>query len=113
MRKTSKFYRLMSRINFFGMFPRIGKFDKEWDKTLNELLDNQSIVNINPYTIKFSTGEEVWIANHPYCSGYEQNMANCTSFKYRKLPSHKTVWKLETLVIKYIEEKGLNPKMFL
>lgn len=111
MRKTSKFYRFLCKVNLFGWYSRMGKFDKEWDVKLNSLMDNARIVNVTSFVAIFSTGDEVWLANHPYSSGYNWNIESSTTLKSRKLPSYKTLWKFEALVLNYIEEKQLQSKI--
>lgn len=101
MQRTTKFYRFLCKI---GFCKRNGRFDKDWDDKLNSLMEREKIVNINGFNVKFSSGEEVWISNHPYSSGHLQ-------LSMHKLPSFNTLWKFEELVLNYIKEKGLQSKI--
>jgi hypothetical protein len=45
----------------------LNRYDRSWDKKLNELLDKGKFSKIDRYTAELG-GIEIWVANYPYAS---------------------------------------------
>lgn len=54
------------------VFLRNDGYSAEWDKKLNELMDNHKFTHCNSYTARIG-GFEVWIANRPYADFTSHN----------------------------------------
>jgi hypothetical protein len=63
------------------------QYSKDWDSTLNHLMDNHNFIIKDKYTAVLG-GKNIWIANHPYASFTEYDYIND---KVR--PSRKTIFK--------------------
>lgn len=109
MIRTSKWTRFLYKLNFLGAYPRAGQYNKEWDDKLNSLMEKDKIVTVSGFTAIFSSGEEVWISNHPYASGYQWDIREASLHpNKRRMPSLQTLWKFEELVMNHLEGKGLK-----
>lgn len=75
-------------------------------------MERERITNITPFTVTFSSGDEVWIANHPYFSGWSWRINVTSKLDERLVPRYKTLWKFEELVLNYIKEKGLENELY-
>lgn len=75
--------------------------DKEWNKKLNEILDDENlkIERGDKYIIKINN-IPIWIENYPYSYGYIFDRIWKTS-----LPSRATVFRLKKVVDKFLEEE--------
>jgi hypothetical protein len=105
MTKLIKYYFLVFQIWFSG---RNHKTSDIWDKTLNNLMLNGTVVKLTFFRIYFLLNDEeyqVWIENKWYAYGYNcLNKGSKTS-----LPSIKTAIKLSL----YIETYNLTCNSFL
>ena len=66
MEKTSRLSRFFK---FFWLVADEGKFNKEWDQLLKQLILNGKITAIDKYSVEFNNKYTVWIENHPWSSG--------------------------------------------
>lgn len=82
---------------WFGLI-RLYKYNADWDKELNELLDQRwGIASLGFHTVLFGD-REVWTANAFY--GYGNDYGRSGGHKWGKgmyRPSIKTMWRLESL----------------
>jgi hypothetical protein len=82
-------------------------YSKEWDVTLNFLLDNSELLfydfDISCHVIEFKWKEKeilVWVKNYPYAYGVPyQNL-------YNRRPSRHTILKLSRFVKKMKDERN-------
>jgi len=59
--------------------------DKDYDKLLNELMDDDVDIVVNRYTMKFNSSDfTIWIGNYPYAYGYIYNLEVYPTMKTRK-----------------------------
>lgn len=83
----------------FGLFDR--KYNKEWDRKLESLIDTASIAQIGEHSITFYTSHsdcgivDVWVANKFYAYGHQwfQGFDDSNSFR----PSFRVARKLYKL----------------
>lgn len=74
---------------------RLPLYDKEYDKLLNHLMDNNTPITVSYLTAKFKdTDLQVWIGNYPY--SYGNTYPNSTVF-----PSMKTRKRLANYIIRH------------
>ncbi|MWN30989.1 MULTISPECIES: hypothetical protein [unclassified Gilliamella] len=81
----------------------LNKFNKDWDRKLNEILDDFEIVESNRYYVTLQhNGDsyQVWIANYPYGS-YTLKAKNGAylSDKEQFRPSIRTQYRFDNLVL--------------
>lgn len=100
-------YLIFLLIHFFIRHHR--KFNKEWDKKLNQILDEFNIVEFNEYIVSLKHKRniyDVWIANYPYDSFtlYSKNGFTIDN-KLRFRPSIKTQFRFYNLVLKNVLRK--------
>jgi len=89
---------------YFGLI-RLYKYSSDWDKELNELIDNYwQSAHINYCTIQLEE-QEVWVANAYY--GYGNKYGNG---KEKQRPSMKTMYRLASLH-EYLKEKESQEKV--
>ena len=49
----------------------LDKYDKTYDKLLNELMDNKVPIDVSIHTARFEgTQFQIWVANYPYGFGH-------------------------------------------
>lgn len=104
MTKTSKFSRLF-KFTWLSNHP----ICKEWDKTLNKILE-LPITHIDQYRATFGRKYEIWIENHPYCSG---KLIDIKGDKINPaitnvLPYMSTRVKLEDIVNEHIRKNTIS-----
>ena len=84
----------------FSFWLQLGKYDKQWDKELDILLDKgvepipyrYQDGRYSPYVVMLA-GKEVWVVNYPYGYG---------TIKYRRRPRRYNIYRL-----KQVEDKML------
>ncbi len=89
---------------FKTSFIRNSATNKEWDKKLNEMIDDENIVDLfffkeEPYYVTFSSGVNVWVQNKYYAYGSEWD-----GFPAQKeLPYRTTQLKLNAKVNEFLK----------
>ena len=87
---------------------RLYKYSAEWDKELNELLDQSwHIARLETCTIVFGE-REVWVANRFYGYGNDYGWRHKRQGKGDFRPSIKTMWRLESLRLYLVEKEAAD-----
>jgi len=95
---------------WFGLI-RLYKYSDDWDKELNELIDQRwGIANLGFHTVMFGD-REIWTANAFYGYGNDYGQRGNRAWgKGMYRPSIKTMWRLESLR-RYLVEKESADKV--
>lgn len=92
---------------WFGLI-RLYKYSAEWDKQLNELLDQSwHIARLELCTVVFGE-REVWVANPFYGYGNDYRWRHKREGKGDSRPSIKTMWRLESLRLYLVEKEAAD-----
>lgn len=86
------------------------KFNKDWDRKLNEILDDFEIVEFDRYQVTLrhnSDDYQIRIANYPYMS-HVLEFKNGVRIKEQFRPSIRTQYRFDNLVLKHVLKELKN-----